>query len=70
MRFMYPISMMLGNQLQTVEQLNGQAERVTTYAYDTMGRLTKVTDPLAGVTEACYDENGNVKSVTDAVVSA
>ena len=56
----------MGNLLQAVEKLNGQADRVTSYAYDTMGRVTQVTDPLAGITKACYDEHGNMSSVTDA----
>jgi YD repeat-containing protein len=33
---------------------------------DPLNRLTKVTDPLAGITEFTYDPNGNLLTVKDA----
>jgi RHS repeat-associated protein len=37
---------------------------VTTYAYDTLGRVTSVTDPLGHVTTTTYDAVGRVLTVT------
>jgi len=42
------------------------AAYTTSYAYDWAGRLTRVTDPLGGVTVRRYDRNGNLDLVTDA----
>jgi RHS repeat-associated protein len=38
----------------------------TTYEYDTMNRLTKITDPLGTITSYGYDTSGNRTSQTDA----
>ncbi len=38
--------------------------RVTTYSYDDVNRLTKVTTPDNAATKMDYDLNGNLKSVT------
>jgi RHS repeat-associated protein len=38
----------------------------TTYAYDALGRLTSVTDPLGHATTTTYDGDGNVVTSTDA----
>jgi RHS repeat-associated protein len=43
-----------------------QAQRTTTYAYDTNGYLQSVTGPLAGATTSyTYDGYGRVRTVTD-----
>ena len=39
------------------------SERVTTYAYDLLNRLTRTTDPNGGVTTQTYDVAGNVASI-------
>jgi RHS repeat-associated protein len=38
----------------------------TIYDYDVLNRLTRVNDPLNGLTQFGYDPNGNLLSVTDA----
>ena len=43
----------------------GQTARTTTYAYDSMNRLTTVTDPLGYQTVYGYDADGNQTSVKD-----
>ena len=43
----------------------GQTARTTTYAYDSMDRLTTVTDPLGLQTVYGHDADGNVVTVTD-----
>ncbi|MEU8984630.1 polymorphic toxin type 17 domain-containing protein [Streptomyces sp. NPDC048309] len=43
------------------------AKYTTSYAYDTKGRLWKVTDPAQRTSTYGYDDNGNVKTVTDAL---
>jgi len=42
------------------------AAYTTSYAYDGAGRLTRLTDPMGGVTVRRYDRNGNLDLVTDA----
>ena len=37
----------------------------TSYAYDTLGRLIRTTDPLGHVTSKRYDADGNTISSTD-----
>jgi RHS repeat-associated protein len=39
---------------------------VTSYEYDVLGRLTKVTGPEGGVTTLAYDPDSNLVSTTDA----
>jgi len=39
--------------------------QVTSYAFDPLGRQTKVTDALGGETSYAYDLNGNLLSLTD-----
>ncbi len=56
----------VGNLLRATELLNGQADRVTAYEYDSLGRLVGVTDPLDGVTEEVYNKVGQLVSRTDA----
>ena len=43
----------------------GQTARTTTYAYDSMNRLTTVTDPLGLQTIYGYDSDGNQVTVKD-----
>ena len=43
----------------------GQTARTTTYAYDSMDRLTTVTDPLGLPDDRGYDADGNEVTVTD-----
>ena len=43
----------------------GQTARTTTYAYDSMNRLTTVTDPLCLPTIYGYDSDGNQVTVKD-----
>jgi RHS repeat-associated protein len=42
-------------------------ETATTYAYDTLGRLTGVTDPRTGTTTRAYNAGGQLISTSDAV---
>lgn len=46
------------------EELANARGQKTAYEYDTVGRVTSVTDELGTVTYA-YDRNGNVRTVTD-----
>ena len=43
----------------------GQTARTTNYAYDSMDRLTTVTDPLGNQTVTGYDADGNEVTVKD-----
>lgn len=47
-------------------QETDQAGKTTQYAYDTSGRLIKVTDAMGNVTSYGYNELGNMISQTDA----
>ncbi len=38
----------------------------TRYSYDPLNQVTRITDPIAGVTSFTYDANGNLLTVTDA----
>ncbi|HEX5614477.1 MAG TPA: alpha/beta hydrolase [Acidimicrobiia bacterium] len=51
----------------TVEDVNsaGDAERVTSYAYDDNDREISVTDPEGGILTRVHDARGNVELVTD-----
>ena len=46
----------LGNRVRHIDALG----RLTTYAYDELGRLTGVTDAAGGVIQRDYDAVGNV----------
>ena len=50
-----------GNQISTTDPLG----HVTSYTFDTLNRLVKTTNALAGVTSTSYDALGNVAAVTD-----
>jgi RHS repeat-associated protein len=39
--------------------------KTTTYAYDALNRLIRVTDPLGGVVERTYDDMGNLIAIKD-----
>ncbi len=53
----------LKGNLTRITDRNG---KVTTLAYDGLGRLTQVTDPMNGVTRYAYDQRDNLIAVTDA----
>ncbi|MDQ2903557.1 MAG: DUF6531 domain-containing protein, partial [Chloroflexota bacterium] len=62
-----------GNQV-TFNQVNGVVSsitdtqgRVTTYTYDSSGRLITITDPTSRTVQYTYDANGNLASSTDAL---
>ncbi len=40
---------------------------MTSYTWDSFGRLATVTDPAGGVTTYGYDDNGNLISLKDAI---
>ena len=55
-----------GNLIEDQEPTpTGQTARTTTYAYDSMNRLTTVTDPLGFQTIYGYDSDGNQVTVND-----
>ncbi|MEU4835245.1 RHS repeat-associated core domain-containing protein [Streptosporangium sp. NPDC023615] len=58
-----------GNRLtETVSDLTGgDPARITTYTYDTKGRVETVTDPEGGVTHSTWDVTGAKVSTTDPV---
>lgn len=61
----------LGDVIEQDESFGGQPALVTSFTYDSVGRLTSVTDPLKHTTSATYDEsntsaNGEVLTSTDA----
>jgi RHS repeat-associated protein len=41
-------------------------DRVRSFVYDSLGRMTSQTEPESGTTSFAYDGNGNLKSKTDA----
>ncbi|MEU8266856.1 LamG-like jellyroll fold domain-containing protein [Sphaerisporangium sp. NPDC049002] len=57
-----------GNKLtETLADLTGgDVVRTTTLAYDTYGRLEKVTGPEGGIQQTAYDHMGKVVTTTDA----
>ncbi|WP_167958742.1 fibronectin type III domain-containing protein [Anaerosporobacter faecicola] len=48
-----------------IEYANTNAEKITSYSYDELKRLTESTDALNGVSQCTYDETGNVASITN-----
>ena len=52
------------NQVSKTETINGEEIGTTTYAYDSLNRLEKVTEPSGRVTEYTYDRAGNRLSET------
>ena len=59
-----------GNLTRKTDAVGTEAERVTTYTYDTAGQLLTATveadaDTQAATTTFTYDGNGNVASITD-----
>ncbi|GAA3179460.1 LamG-like jellyroll fold domain-containing protein [Nonomuraea roseoviolacea] len=57
-----------GNQLseKVADLTGGDAERTTTYTYDTHGRQDSITDPEGGVVRQDWNQRGWVTRVTDA----
>ncbi|MCM1567226.1 MAG: S8 family serine peptidase [Dehalobacter sp.] len=55
------------NQTSKTEILNGVSKGTTSYVYDKLNRLLKVTEPAGKVTEYTYDKAGNreTETVTD-----
>lgn len=51
---------------QVVASVQDAAGRVSTFGYDTSGRITSITDPSTRVTKYAYDSSGNLVSSTDA----
>lgn len=52
-----------GDNLISIVDANGN---ITTYEYDTLGRLTKETDPIGNSITYSYDSKGNLTLRTDA----
>ena len=54
------------NPLGELEQITDHASNVTTIAYDSLGRKTRMTDPDLGTWRYQFDKVGNLTSQTDA----
>ena len=55
----------IGNIIEQVQYLNTEAERKYEYSYDKLNRMTKIVDPLEGVSSYEYDKDGNITKQID-----